>query len=92
LNPHNNSNNLQYETLTETTNINLEKKIDAITKTLSKPYFNKILKNLLEDSSTNTKIIYDYIIAEQTELNIKDSTKEGKIKILVWLSRFFWIY
>ena len=43
---------------------------------------NKILKDLLK-ASQNAKIIYDYIIAEQTELNIKDSTKEGKIKICV---------
>ena len=33
-------------------------------------------------------IICDYIIAEQTEINIKQSTKEGKIKILIWLSNF----
>ena len=42
----------------------------------------------METNSTNAKIIYDYIIAEQTELNIKDSTKEVKIKVLVWLSNF----
>ena len=27
--------------------------------------------------------------AEQTEINSKDSTKEGKIKIIVWLSNHF---
>ena len=27
-------------------------------------------------------------MAEQTEINIKQSTKEGKIKILIWLSIF----
>jgi len=32
-------------------------------------FFDKMLKNLLEDNPTNTKITYDYIIAEQTELN-----------------------
>jgi hypothetical protein len=47
-----------------------------------------ILKNLFKDGPNNAITIYDYIIAEQTELNIKDSTKEGKIKILVWLSNF----
>ena len=30
----------------------------------------------------------DYIIAEQNEINIKESTKEGKIKNLVWLIKF----
>ena len=37
----------------------------------------------------NATILCDYIQAEQTEFNIKDSTKEGKIKVLVWLSNFF---
>jgi hypothetical protein len=30
--------------------------------------------------------ICDYIIVEQTEFNIKDSTKKGKMKALVYLS------
>ncbi len=29
---------------------------------------------------TNVRTICEYIIAEQTEINIKDSTREGKIK------------
>ena len=33
--------------------------------------------------------IYDYIIKEQNTFNIKESTKEGKIKLLVWLSNHF---
>jgi hypothetical protein len=37
----------------------------------------------------NARTICNYIIAEQTEINIKDSTKEGKIKILIWLSNHF---
>jgi hypothetical protein len=41
------------------------------------------LKKLLEKLLGNTKIICDYIIAEQNEINIKESTKEGKIKVLV---------
>jgi hypothetical protein len=67
----------------------LERRIDSITKLLSKPYFNKILKKLSKKNLDNTNIICDYIIAEQTEINIKDSTKEGKIKILIWLSNHF---
>jgi integrase len=66
----------------------LERKIDSITKTLSRPYFNKILKDLIESNPINAKTIVDYILTEQTEINIKDSTKESKIKILVWLSNF----
>jgi hypothetical protein len=30
-----------------------------------------------------------YIMTEQTEINIKDSTKDSKIKVLVWLSNHF---
>jgi hypothetical protein len=37
----------------------------------------------------NARTICNYIISEQTEINIKDSTKESKIKILVWLSNHF---
>lgn len=68
--------------------LDLEKKIDTITTSLSRPYFNKSLKELAKVNPTNVKIIYDYIIAEQTEINIKDSTREGKIKILLWISKF----
>ena len=64
-------------------------KINSITKTCSKPYFSQILKKLASESLANANIICDYIIAEQNELNIKNSTKEGKIKTLVWLSNFF---
>ncbi|MGN6822208.1 MAG: hypothetical protein ACTHJ7_05475, partial [Candidatus Nitrosocosmicus sp.] len=41
-----------------------------------------------KDNPNNAQIICDYIITEQTEFNIKESTKEGKIKVLVWLSNF----
>src|SRR5207253_5107646 len=36
----------------------------------------------------NASVIYDYILAEQTDINIKESTKEGKIKVLIWLSNY----
>ena len=68
--------------------VGLERKIDSVTKTLSKPYFNKILKVLIKFNPANARIIVDYILTEQTEINIKDSTKESKIKTLVWLSNF----
>ena len=69
--------------------LELIKKIDDITKDASKPYFNNILKNLVKNSTENTEIICNYIIAEISEINLKKSTKEGKIKILVWLSNHF---
>jgi hypothetical protein len=34
----------------------------------------------------NANIICDYIIAEQIKFNIKPTTKNGKIKVLVYLS------
>ena len=67
----------------------LDRKIDSITKGCSKLYFNKILKKLVEKNSENANIICDYINAEETELNIKNSTKESRIKVLVWLSNFY---
>ena len=67
---------------------NYNRKINFITKSCSKLYFNNILKKLVEKNSENANIICDYIIAEETELNIKNSTKESRIKMLVWLSNF----
>ncbi|MGN6709182.1 MAG: hypothetical protein ACTHKF_07535, partial [Candidatus Nitrosocosmicus sp.] len=61
---------------------------DLITKSLSRPYFNSALKKLAKDNPNNAQLICDYILTEQTEFNIKESTKEGKIKVLVWLSNF----
>ncbi|MGN6560350.1 MAG: hypothetical protein ACTHJ2_07480, partial [Candidatus Nitrosocosmicus sp.] len=58
--------------------IELANDIDLITKSLSRPYFNSALKKLAKDNPNNAQIICDYIITEQTEFNIKESTKEGK--------------
>jgi len=67
---------------------NLENKIDKITNSLSRQYFNTILKKLVKENKENAITLCNYIIAEQNEINIKDSTKEGKIKVIVWLSNF----
>jgi predicted DNA-binding ribbon-helix-helix protein len=64
------------------------RQINFITKTCSKLYFNKILKKLAEKNSENVNIICKYIIAEETELNIKNFTEGSRIKVLVWLSNF----
>jgi integrase len=63
-------------------------KIQSITHDLSKPYFHNALKKLVKESGDNANIICDYIIAEINEINIKPLTREGKIKILIWLSNF----
>ena len=67
----------------------LEYKINSITNSLSKSYYRNSLIKLSKKNFENASIINDYIITEQNELNIKNSTKEGKIKILVWLSNHF---
>jgi site-specific recombinase XerD len=43
---------------------------------------------MTEKGACNVKVICDYIIAEQNEINIKESTKEGKIKCLVRFSSY----
>ena len=53
--------------------------IDLITKH-QKPYIANALKRMAEKSASNVKAICEYIISEQTAINIKESTKEGKIK------------
>ena len=74
------------ETVTE--NIEeLKRKIDTITR-YQKPYISKMLNKLLENP-INAEIICNYIVAEQNEINIKESTKETKIKRIAHLSKFF---
>jgi hypothetical protein len=67
----------------------IRKKVDYITQDSSKPYFNNSLKKLALDNQENASILCGYIKAEQTEINIKESTKVGKIKVLIWLPNYF---
>ena len=60
----------------------LKRKIDSIIK-YQKPYISKQFYEVLKQNSSNAKILYDFIIFEQNEINIKDSTKETKIKRIV---------
>jgi len=46
------------------------------------------LNSLLDKSEENASTICDYIIAEQNEINIKESTKEGKIKVLADMLKY----
>ncbi|MEP6574877.1 MAG: hypothetical protein ABJB85_00385 [Nitrososphaerota archaeon] len=69
--------------------IGLNERINTITNSLSRPYFGKILQKLAQNNTESATTLCDYIQVEQTEFNIKDSTKEGKIKVLVWLSNYF---
>ena len=67
----------------------LEKKVDYVTRYNSKAYYKTALKRVSQANPGNAKIICDYIIAEQSQMNIKESTKEGKIKVLIWLTNNF---
>ena len=65
--------------------------LDAIISKITlyqKPFMRKMLRRMACDENENTTILCDYIIAEQNEFNIKESTKEGKIRCLVRLSKF----
>ena len=77
--------NLEYIEASE--NLDVLQRIISITKSCSKRYFRNILNDLTAENEQNANIICDYITAEETEINIKNSTKEGKIKVLVWLSK-----
>ena len=37
----------------------------------------------------NADTICEYVLIEQAQINIINSTSEGKIKVLVWLSNYF---
>src|SRR6188472_2877842 len=65
----------------------LQEKIRLITM-YQRPYIANSLKNMAQKSSYNVKVICSYIIAEQNEINIKESTKEGKIKVILDLIKF----
>ena len=54
-----------------------------------KSYIQRLLKDLEQKHAENANTIYQYLLAEQSEYNIKESTKESKIKLLVYLSRYF---
>ena len=69
-------------------NDSISQRINEIT-VYQRPYIRTILSKLAEVNKDNAKSIYGYIINEQNTFNIKESTKEGKIKVLVWLSNHF---
>ena len=52
-------------------------------------YIKKLYKEVVNANPSSAKIIHDYIIAEEAEVNIQESTKGDKIKKLCLLSRFF---
>jgi len=63
-------------------------RIDSITVNL-RPYVKEAARAMADANPENGGIQCDYIFAERTELNIADSTREWRIKVLTWLSKFF---
>jgi ATP-dependent Lon protease len=66
----------------------LDRLIDSITRDFSRKGINSRIKVLVRKSSTNAASTCDHILAEQTELNIKTSIAESKVKSMLWLSKF----
>ena len=62
--------------------------IDSITHGMSRKALNTRLKMLHRISPSNASTICEHILSEQTELNIKISTAENKVKALLWLTRY----
>ena len=60
--------------------VELERKVDSITNGLSRPYFNKILKELVKKNLENAIIICDYIIAEHCRTNRNKHSKFNQRK------------
>ena len=52
-------------------------------------YVKRLYSEVVNNNISNGKILHDYIIAEEAEINIQESTKGDKIKKLGLLSRFF---
>jgi len=67
--------------------LDLERKIDAITR-YQKPYNKKILIMMARANPCNALTICSFIVAQKNVQNIKESTIEGIIKKLVWLSSY----
>ena len=64
--------------------INLEKKIDDITKSLDKAWSKNLREGL---SSENAEVICNYIISMRTEINPSDNYRRDSIKMPYLLSR-----
>jgi hypothetical protein len=65
----------------------LERKINSITEH-QRRYIRSIFLTMAQVNPTNAAILCDYLVAEQNELNIKESTKESTIKRIIWFSAF----
>jgi hypothetical protein len=72
-----------------TLEVNSKRRLIILLSTILRLILERALERVAKVIPENATIICDYIIAEQTQMNIKESTKEGKIKVLTWLSNYF---
>ena len=64
-----------------------DSRIDILTKNM-RPYIRTIFKEMAQKNPENTSILVEFLLAEQTEMNIKESTMEWKIKVIIWFCQF----
>lgn len=65
----------------------LEKNIDGIIKG-ALPYFESIFKQILSANPSNAMLLYNFLLVEQNERNVKLSTKTTHIKVIYLFNRF----
>src|SRR6478672_9230545 len=65
----------------------LERDIKSII-TGSLPYYKSIFKQILSANTNNANILYNFLLAEQNERNVKLSTKTTHIKIVYMFNKF----
>src|SRR6476620_2115624 len=65
----------------------LERDIESII-TGSLPYYKSIFKQILSANPNNANILYNFLLAEQNERNVKLSTKTTHIKIIYLFNKF----
>jgi integrase len=65
----------------------LERNIEGIIKG-ALPYFESIFKQLLSSNPSNAMLLYNFLLVEQNEKNVKLSTKTTHIKVIYLFNRF----
>jgi hypothetical protein len=78
---------LRYALSASEKDLDLERKIEVITK-YQKSYTKKILTEMAWMNHQNAIVLYNYLVTQKIEQNIKESTIGSVIKKLVWLSSY----
>lgn len=66
----------------------LKRNIEGITKG-ALPYFESIFKQILSANLNNAKSLYNFLLAEQIERNVKLSTKTTHIRVITYSTDFY---